>query len=223
MNEKRPARWATRMVFLFYSRPVFRAWEIVCNHLARLVENPERMKTPAFQREWARINLRRMEIQRGLGEVSHSHAHVCAQCGHCCKGTRERDAFLDRVIQDPATPLRQARRKEGTMVGVQIAQHENRLLHKGAEPVQGACRELTCQGCRVPNELRPMQCLAYFCGSAVRALSQEECERGIRLLQQLLKLQAEAVRLAFRSRFGRPPRQGVVLLPQSQPTDKRTP
>ncbi len=200
---------------------MFRAWEIVCNHLARLVEHPERAKTPAFQREWARLNLQRMEIQRGLGEISRSHAHVCAQCGHCCKGTRERDAFLDRVIQDPTTSLRKARRPEGTMVGVQIAQRENRLLHSGVPPVEGACRELSCQGCRVPNELRPMQCLAYFCGAAVRALSQEECERGIHLLKQLLRLQAQAVRLALRTRFERPPKQGAVLLPQNQPTDKR--
>lgn len=209
------------MVFLFYSRPVFRAWEIVCNHLARLLESPERSKLPAFQREWAKLNLQRMETQRGLGEVSQSHAHVCAQCGHCCKGTRERDAFLDRVVQDPTTSLRQARRHEGTMVGVQIAQREQRLLHQGAEPVPGSCRELTCRGCRVPNELRPMQCLAYFCGAAVRALSQEECERGIRLLKRLLRLQAQMVRLAFRTRFGRPPKQGVVLLPQNQTTDTR--
>lgn len=189
------------MLFLFYARPVFRFWEIACNHLARLISHKERMRTPTFQRQWAQLNLRRMEIQRGLAHISCSHAHVCAQCGHCCKGTRERDAFLDRVLQDPTTPNLGARRREGQMVGFVTAQAQGLLLHPNAPPVPKACNELTCQGCRLPNELRPMQCLAYFCGAAVRALSQEECEQGICLMKQLLRLQTDAVRLAWRSRF----------------------
>jgi hypothetical protein len=59
--------------------------------------------------------------------------------------------------------------------------------------------------------LRPMQCLAYFCGAAVRALSQQECERGIQLIRQLLRLQWDAVRLAARSHSFKPersPKQG---------------
>ncbi len=191
------------MVFLFYARPLFRCWEIACNHLARLISHEERMRTPAFQRQLAQLNLRRMEIQRGLARISQSHAHVCAQCGYCCKGTRERDAFLDRVLQDPHTPHLGARRREGQMIGFLIAQSQNRLLHTEAVPMPKACSELTCKGCRLPNELRPMQCLAYFCGAAVRALSQEECEQGIRLIRQLLRLQTDAVKLALRSRFAK--------------------
>jgi hypothetical protein len=90
----KPARWTTRMVFLFYSRPLFRAWEIFCNHAARLLAHKTRMRSLQCSRVWAELNLRRMEIQRGLGAISNSHAHVCATCGYCCKGTRERDAFL---------------------------------------------------------------------------------------------------------------------------------
>ncbi|MDW8051072.1 MAG: hypothetical protein RMJ83_01165 [Armatimonadota bacterium] len=199
----RPARWTTRMVFLFYSRPVFRAWEVFCNHAARLIAHKERMRSLQCSREWAQLNLRRMEIQRGLGKISDSHAHVCAACGHCCKGTRERDAFLDRVMQDPHTEHLDARRRTGEMVGFTLARAQGRLLHLDAPKAQGCCNELTCHGCRLPRELRPMQCLAYFCGAAAKALSQEECEEGIQLLKELLKLQWAAVKLALRSRWAR--------------------
>lgn len=198
----KPARWTTRMVFLFYSRPVFRAWEIFCNHAARLLAHKERMRSVQCSRVWAQLNLQRMEIQRGLGRISNSHAHVCAACGYCCKGTRERDAFLDRVIQQPDTEHLGARRRTGEMVGLRLARAQGRVLHLDAPKAHGSCNELTCNGCRLPQDLRPMQCLAYFCGAAVKALSQEECEEGIRLLKQLLKLQWQAVKLAARTRFG---------------------
>lgn len=199
----KPARWTTRMVFLFYSRPVFRAWEIFCNHAARLLAHKERMRSVQCSRAWAELNLKRMAIQQGLGQISNSHAHVCAQCGHCCKGTRERDAFLDRVIQNPHTEHLGARRRMGAMVGLRIAQAQGRVLHRNAPKAHGCCNELTCAGCRLPQELRPMQCLAYFCNAAAKALSQQECEEGIRLLKELCRLQWQCVRLAFRSRFGR--------------------
>jgi hypothetical protein len=107
-----PARWGTRMRFLFYARPVFRAWEIVCNHLARWLTHRGALQDVRYQRQLAQLNLRRMAIQRALAEISRSHAHVCAQCGYCCKGTRERDAFLDRVLQNPQTAHLGARRRE---------------------------------------------------------------------------------------------------------------
>ncbi|MCS6863406.1 MAG: hypothetical protein NZT92_24120, partial [Abditibacteriales bacterium] len=182
--------------------PVFRAWEIFCNHAARLIAHKERMRSVQCSRAWAELNLKRMEIQRGLGVISHSHAHVCAACGHCCKGTRERDAFLDRVMQNPNTEHIGARRRTGEMVGLRIAQAQGRLLHADAPKAHGCCNELTCNGCRLPPELSPIQCLAYFCGAAAKALSQQECEEGIRLLKELLKLQWQAVRLAWRSRKG---------------------
>jgi len=195
-----PARWATRMRFLFYARPLFRAWEIICNHLARWLTDRRVLHDVRYQRQLAQLDLRRMAIQRGLGRISRSHAHVCARCGHCCKGTRERDAFLDRILQQPQTEHLGARRRTGEMVGFQRAREAQCVLHLAAAHLPGGCPELTCQGCRLPNELRPMQCLAYFCGAAVRALSQEECEQGIQLIRQLLRLQWDAVRLAARSR-----------------------
>lgn len=198
-----PARFSTRWRFLFYARPVFRICEIVCNHLVRILVHPQRRMAPYFQREWARLNLQRMEIQRALGHISRSHAHVCAQCGHCCQGTRERDAFLDRLLQDPTTSLTGARRRQGEMIALVHARAGKRLLHTDASPVPRACAELTSKGCRIPNELRPMQCSAYFCGAAIRALSQQECEQGIRLIQQLLQLQIAAVKVALRTRFYR--------------------
>lgn len=199
----RPARWTTRMVFLFYSRPLFRAREIFCNHAARLVAHKTRMRSLQCSRAWAELNLRRMEIQRDLGAISNSHAHVCATCGHCCKGKRERDAFLDRVMLQPDTEHTGARRRTGQMVALKLAQTQGSLLHTDAPRATGSCSELTCAGCRLPQTHRPMQCLAYFCGAAVRALSQEECEAGIRLLRALMRLQWDSVRLALRSRFGR--------------------
>ncbi|GIV11575.1 MAG: hypothetical protein KatS3mg020_1066 [Fimbriimonadales bacterium] len=196
------------MVFLFYSRPLFRAWEIFCNHAARWLAHKERMRSVRFSREWAELNLKRMAIQRGLGQISDSHAHVCAQCGHCCKGTRERDAFLDRVMQSPLTEHIGARRRTGEMVGLQIAQAQGHVMHRDALKAEGCCNELTCAGCRLPQELRPMQCLAYFCGAASKALSQQECEEGIRLLKDLMALQWQSVRLTARSRFSRSSRGG---------------
>lgn len=195
------ARWWTRMRFLFYARPLFRAWEVACNHLARWLTDKRALNDIRYRRQLAQLNLRRMEIQRGLGQISRSHAHVCARCGYCCKGTHLRDAFLDRVLQNPQTEHLSARRRTGEMVGFVLAKEQKRVLHEGAEHPIGCCPELTCRGCRLPNELRPMQCLAYFCGAAVRALSQEECEQGIRLMRQLLRLQWDAVKLAFRSRW----------------------
>ncbi|MCS7066568.1 MAG: hypothetical protein NZL85_09915, partial [Fimbriimonadales bacterium] len=189
------------MRFLFYARPVFRVWEVCCNHLARWLTDKRALHDVRYQRQLAQLNLRRMEIQRGLGQISRSHAHVCAQCGYCCKGTHLRDAFLDRVLQNPQTEHLGARRRTGEMVGFQLAREQKRVLHLGAERPPGCCNELTCHGCRLPNELRPMQCLAYFCGAAVRALSQEECEQGIRLIRQLLRLHWDAVKLALHSRW----------------------
>ncbi|MDM7461699.1 MAG: hypothetical protein P3X24_008655 [bacterium] len=202
-SQRIPARLSTRLVFLFYSRPMFRAWEILCNHAARLIAHKERMRSVQCSRAWAELNRQRMAIQRELGRISNSHAHVCAQCGHCCKGTRERDAFLDRVMQNPHTEHIGARRRTGEMVGFRIAQAQGQLLHPDAQKAHGCCHELTCAGCRLPQTLRPMQCLAYFCGAAVKALSQQECEEGIRLLKQLLKLHGQAVRLAAHSRWSR--------------------
>ncbi|MFN3690886.1 MAG: hypothetical protein ACK4UU_08190, partial [Fimbriimonadales bacterium] len=139
-----PARLTTRLVFLFYSRPVFRTWEVLCNHAARLIAHKERMRSVECARAWAALNLQRVAIQRELGRISDSHAHVCAQCGHCCKGTRERDAFLDRVMQQPDTEHLGARRRTGEMVGLRIAQAQGQLLHSDAPKAQGCCSELTC-------------------------------------------------------------------------------
>jgi hypothetical protein len=49
----KPARWTTRLVFLFYSRPLFRVWEIFCNHAARLLAHKTRMRSLQCSRAWA--------------------------------------------------------------------------------------------------------------------------------------------------------------------------
>ena len=67
-----------------------------------------------------------------------------------------------------------------------------------AEPVEGHCSELTTAGCRIPYELRPIQCTAYFCSDTIEELSDEERTTGIRALSGLMGVQIKTVLLAIR-------------------------
>lgn len=154
--------------------------------------------------ELDRLNLERVDFQRDLNEIGGSYGHVCADCkGKCCGGVRERDAFIDRVIQDPETPHLGARRLSGEMAAYkQMAKRDGgsvALLE--ADCVEGHCPELTVEGCRIPYELRPIQCTAYFCRKTIDELSPDECDRGIRALAGLMRVQLRTVMLAIKSRF----------------------
>ncbi len=152
--------------FVFYSRPLFRTCEIICNHAARLLFKKEALANEAVRDELDRLNRRRIDFQKDLNQIGGSHGHVCAECkGKCCGGPRERDAFIDRIVQLPDTPHLKARRTEGEMAAYRLMGQNPTISTAVTEAgcVAGYCPELTVEGCRIPYELRPMQCTAYFC------------------------------------------------------------
>lgn len=190
-----------RKIFMFYSRPLFRTVEIICNHAARIFENKDSLT--CAREDVKELNQKRMQGQRILNRVGRSHGHVCANCkGKCCGGVRERDAFTDRVLQDLDTSHRAARRKTGEMAAYKVMSKEDGgcAVPADAKPVPGHCPELTTKGCKIPYELRPIQCTAYFCTPTVNELSDAECNIGIKALASLMKVQMQTVMLALRSR-----------------------
>ena len=197
----------TREAFLFCSKPLFRTCEIVCNHAARVLVRTDRLVNPDLQGDLDRLNRKRIGFQRDLNAIGGSHSHVCAECrGKCCGGPRERDAFIDRILQDPATSHLGARRRMGEMAAYATvrAGADGSVAAAVAECVHGECPELTVEGCRIPYELRPIQCTAYFCRTAIDVLSEEECRTGIRALVGLMRIQIRTVGLAIRSRLRAP-------------------
>ncbi|MCL5103067.1 MAG: hypothetical protein M1133_02980 [Armatimonadetes bacterium] len=193
----------SRIRFILWSRPIFRTCEIVCNHAARIFE--KRQSLAKARADLEELNRKRMQYQRILNRIGSSHDHVCAECkGKCCGGARERDAFTDRVIQHPETPHRTARRKEGRMAAYEVewngARGTTAVADCEVEPVEGYCPELTTRGCRIPYELRPIQCTAYFCNATVNELSKSECRIGSKALVGLMKVQVRTALLALRSR-----------------------
>lgn len=195
----------TRKTFLFYSRPLFRTCEILCNHAARVLASPKALATPAVREAIADLNRRRIDLQGVLDGIGQSHAQACADCkGKCCGGARERDAFIDRVLQDPDTQHLSARRKTGEMAAHKLLDSGRCLSSTcvlAAQSVEGYCPELTVQGCRIPYELRPIQCVAYFCNKAADQLSEDECRAGTSALAGLMGIQLRTVLLALKSRL----------------------
>lgn len=194
-----------RELFVFYSRPLFRTCEIVCNHAARVFLRKKALSYAPVRDELDRLNRERIDYQRDLNIIGGSHGHVCADCkGKCCGGERERDAFIDRVIQDPETEHLSARRTTGEMAAYKLMpdRSEGSVAVLDAECVEGHCPELTVEGCRIPYELRPIQCTAYFCRKTIDELSPQECDTGIRALAGLMRVQVRTVGLAIKSRLG---------------------
>jgi len=188
--------------FVFYSRPLFRTCEIICNHAARLFFKRDALAHEAVQAELDRLNRERIDFQRDLNKIGGSHGHICADCkGKCCGGVRERDAFIDRVIQVPETEHLSARRTEGEMVAYKLmGDRDGSVAVMEAECVAGHCPELTVEGCRIPYELRPIQCTAYFCRKTIDELSPQECDTGVAALAGLMRVQLRTVGLAIKSR-----------------------
>lgn len=194
-----------RELFVFYSRPLFRTCEIICNHAARIFMKKSALGSSKMRENLSKLNNERIGHQRELNIIGGSHGHVCAECkGRCCGGVRERDAFIDRVIQDPETEHLGARRKSGEMAAYKVMakQAGGSVVVIEAESVPGHCPELTVRGCRIPYELRPIQCTAYFCRATVNELSAQECDRGIRAMAGLMSVQLCIVWLAIRSWMG---------------------
>jgi hypothetical protein len=191
-----------RAKFLLWSRPVFRTCEIICNHAARLFESG-RSLTKTTQKI-TQLNRKRMAYQRVLNRIGASHSHVCMDCkGKCCGGARERDAFTDRILQHPETTHRLGRRKTGNMAAYDVAAERVKSNKEVMEApcVPGFCPELTAKGCRIPYDLRPIQCTAYFCNAAINELSAHQCRIGSKALIGLMKIQIATAILALKSRW----------------------
>ncbi|MHB9038046.1 MAG: hypothetical protein ACYC64_15415 [Armatimonadota bacterium] len=190
-----------RTKFLLWSRPIFRTCEIVFNHAARIFDRGWSLASAGGDLD--KLNRKRMQYQRVLNRIGASHSHVCMDCkGKCCGGARERDAFTDRVLQHPETPHRLGRRKTGNMVPHDMAAEriQSNTAVMEATCVPGFCPELTTKGCRIPYELRPIQCTAYFCNATIDELSPKECKIGSKALIGLMKVQIATAILALKSR-----------------------
>ena len=85
-----------------------------------------------------------------------------------------------------------------------MSKHDGSVAVLEAECVAGHCPELTVKGCKIPYELRPIQCTAYFCRKTIDELSAQECDKGIRALAGLMRVQLRTVGLAIKSRLGLP-------------------
>lgn len=195
-----------RETFVFYSRPLFRTCEIACNHAARWFLGKRALGHDSVREKLDRLNSERIGYQRDLNDINGSHGHVCADCkGKCCGGVRERDAFIDRVIQDPDTSHLSARRLAGEMVAYKLMAKRDggSVAVAEAQCVDGHCPELTVEGCKIPYELRPIQCTAYFCRKTIDELTPQECDKGIRALAGLMSVQLRTVGLAIGSRLKR--------------------
>ena len=183
--------FSPRTRFLLYSRPYFRTCEIFCNHAARIFDAKGILAN--CEDSVKKLNAKRARYQRILNRIGSSHGHVCAECkGECCGGQRDRDAFLDRVLQDPKTQKRTARNKRPAQ----------EYIDAGCKPGEhGHCAELTNKGCKIPYDQRPIQCTAYFCSPCIAALSEKQCITGTKALSALMRIQWESVKLAMRQRF----------------------
>jgi len=178
-----------RLQLLLCSRPLFRICDVVCSHIARLADGGPHMYETWTQGELDRINLERIQIQRRLHDVAASHARICSECqGRCCGGTRERDTFIDRVLQNPLTPHRSAR-------GPRLS------LSFDMENVIGCCSQLTPQGCRLPFEQRPIQCVTYFCATAAASFSPERCRTATSCIVRLINVELKVAIVAIRTRL----------------------
>jgi hypothetical protein len=203
MNNIKKASRSKRELFVFYSRPLFRTCEIFANHAVRIIMKKSALQKDDFQYHLTVLNENRIKYQHDLNVIGGSHSQVCADCkGKCCGGVRERDAFIDRIIQDPKTPHLSQRRKTGELTAYKLAKEDASICIKDAKWVDGHCPELTIEGCKIPYELRPIQCTAYFCRKTIDELSPEECDTGIKALAGLMKVQLKTLRLALKSRLG---------------------
>jgi hypothetical protein len=202
--DRRKPNFLIQSSLMFYSRPVFRLNDLLCTHLTRILIPKQKLKSPTVAEALRKLDAQKRAIQMDLKAVGDSHGHVCASCGRCCKGTHERDSFSDRIMIDPATSFLKARRREsdGDAPAIDAARALTQLPMAEGGTVAGACHQLTCTGCRIPHELRPLQCAAYFCWAATAALSNDECRQASRALRRMFRLQWASVFLAMRSRLG---------------------
>jgi hypothetical protein len=182
---------------MFYSRFVFRFCDVTCNHIARLADSGGGLDRDHERERLDQLNHERAALQVRLLEISRPYIEVCAGCkGRCCHGPRERDTFIDRVVQDPATPHRAARRRGSR----RECEAECTVITAEAERAPGCCPQLTVQGCDLAGKTRPIQCVTYFCWAMARALSPAERAESAAAVLRLMGIEVETTRLALGAR-----------------------
>ncbi len=185
----------------FYARPVFRAFDWACNYGAWMFEGDRSLAKPGLRASLAELNERRSDLQRRLSVLTASHGDACAECkGRCCSEERFRDAFIDRVLQDPDTANRAPRSRKKADREHESAYPPLRGLAKPHEFPKDYCPNCTTEGCRISYEQRPIQCTAFYCRKSIALLSAEECETGVDALRGLMGVLTRTALLAASSR-----------------------
>jgi hypothetical protein len=193
-----------RVAFWLTARPLFRAADWYASYAGSLLERRAGLSQERYADELEALAEERRGYQRTLGRLGEKHGDVCAECkGQCCTQERFRDAFFDRVMQDPACDNRAPR----------SLRQSSRETHFGPSPLRGSipvdeypsayCPNCTTEGCLLPYDSRPIQCGAYYCWSAISALSEQESREGIAALRGLTRIMGSVAHLAATTRFAR--------------------
>lgn len=193
-----------RVTFWLLARPLFRAADWRASYAGSVLESDAGLAADRFAGELAELDEQRRHHQRRLGALGETHGDACAECrGMCCTEERFRDAFFDRVLQDPHSENRAPRSLRAA----------SRETHAGPYPLRGSvalgdrspgyCPNCTPQGCALAYEDRPIQCTAYYCWASIRALSDTECREGIAALRGLTRIMGRVTTLAAAARFSR--------------------
>jgi len=180
-----------RARILFYSRFLYRICDIICNHIARLAEAGRGLASPPSASRLARLDQERVRHQSRLEELGKAHMSACTDCaGRCCHGPRERDTFVDRMLRDPRTSHRGARGPDRPI---------------GSARGRSCCPQLTPDGCKLPYDQRPIQCVTYFCRATVDRFSPQECADGAAALAGLMGIEVAVAAEAVAARLRRSP------------------
>lgn len=182
---------------LLWTRPIFRVCEVVCNHAARvlgMIAGPGARQSA----ELDELNEHRAELQQMLQGLSGGHGEVCAECrGRCCHGPRNRQTYIDHLLQTAGSQTLTPTLSLGWRGGTEAS--PQRLPDRGGRSGD-QCSFLSAEGCRLPYHLRPMQCAAYYCGSAVRSITSAERAEVLWAVRGLMRVHLRAVALMLRSK-----------------------
>ncbi len=186
--------------FLTLARPVFRAVDFHASYSAAYRARRHGGDWSEHAEHLRELDLRRRALQSEMAALQATHGAACAECrGGCCTEERFRDSIVDRVLRDRSQPnpaprsLRSKTREEHT----DYPPLRDPAATLSAPP--DYCPNCTPEGCTLPAEDRPIQCLAYHCKASVEPLSAEECEAGIRALKGLMSVMIETAALPRRA------------------------